>query len=219
MIVHSPTRSPLMPPTLAEPFAVWHKRPWKDLQLSASQTNCQLCVADVAMIQYAAQGAEIASTVPITSKFYVGRPCLMPSQLMFEVRGSHKLDLHLGISVRIDDDNTGESALCYDLPLVGSWLGTFHDLHPSVGDILSPTRIPSGIWTEDQTCIEFLSQSLAYCLSNHASCASRKENTWVPKRLLDIGLLPPHSDSIVLVEKDDIEKSIREHVVRYFGLQ
>lgn len=92
------------------------------------------------------------------------------------------------------------------------------DSQASIGDIISHTRFPSGISTEDPACIEFLSQSFSYCLSNHASCSSRAGNTWIPKRLLDVSLLPPNSDSVVLVDRDDMEKPIGEQGVRYLTL-
>ncbi|WJG35087.1 heterokaryon incompatibility protein-domain-containing protein [Fusarium oxysporum Fo47] len=169
-----------------------HQRSWKHLQLSASQAECQLCMTLVAMIQYGTKGVEMESTQQITSDWLLEQGSCRPFWLRFLIQKDDAPTILLHFHVSVDSDSTD--------------------------NILRPTRMPSGLSTEDQTCTEFLSQTLSNCLSNHASCAHSQLDAWVPKRLLDVRLNPPYPDSIVLVESNDFQKSVGEHEVRYFTL-
>jgi hypothetical protein len=94
----------------------------------------------------------------------------------------------------------------------------FNDSHSAIDDALSPSRMPCGTSTAAQTCIEFLSQTLSNCLSNHPSCTPSQVDHWIPKRLLDVSLVRRNPNSIVLVERTHLEMSEAEHKVQYCTL-
>lgn len=79
--------------------------------------------------------------------------------------------------------------------------------------------MPSGTSTEDQPCMAFLSRTLSDCLSNHPFCASSQTGGWLPTRLLDVSLSPRNTtDTVVLVERGDVQKLSGQRSVQYFTL-
>ncbi len=160
------------------------------------------------------------STQQITSDWLTEGGSGFPFRLRFHINQDNAPAIMLHFHVSIDSsDHIGKSSLAVTPFLTVVLLGVFFDLDTVIDEIPRATRIPRGTSTEDQTCIEFLSQTLSNCLSTHASCApSRVNSAWVPKRLLDVGLGLPNSGSIVLVEGDDLRASAGEHQVRYLTL-
>ena len=208
---------------VSDSVLVWqknqHRRTWGDLRLSASQADCQLCMTLVAMMQYSTKGVEMESTRQVTSDWLVEGGSGLPFWLRFHVTEDDAPTTMLHFHVSVDSDHTGKPPLTVTPCFMAFFLEVLFDLHTSIDNIPRSIRIPRGTSTEDQTCIEFLSQTLSNCLSTHPSCAPSQVSAWVPKRLLDVGLGPPNSDSIVLVEGEDLlASSAGEHQVRYFTL-
>ena len=205
----------------SDTIPVWQRqycRTWQDVQVAASSTGCQLCATLVEMIQYATKGAEIKKTDKVISVWFVDRGSCAPSWLRFEVvREDSAPGVLLHFHLSVDGDENGESTaescladiICHSILVY---------LRFDVEHAAVPLRMPSGTSTEDEPCINFLSQTLADCLAHHGPCRPRQVDGWIPKRLLDVRPPLDGTDSIALVERADLQTASANNKVQYLTL-
>lgn len=76
---------------------------------------------------------------------------------------------------------------------------------------------PQRTSTTDETCMKFLSESLAHCLSQHELCSLEHDN-WIPTRLLDVHEDSVKRDCIRVVERKDAQATVANMRVEYLTL-
>jgi hypothetical protein len=70
---------------------------------------------------------------------------------------------------------------------------------------------PRGHSSADETCMDFLSKSLAHCLSEHKLCNIEHDN-WIPTRLLDLSKDSNQHNCIKVVERKDVQALVANRV-------